>query len=81
MEFFLISLHMLLHVMNFRDRPIGRVIEVIAFGAVGVWFDSRLVNRTLCCQRVATAATFLRSCNAQALSRGNGPRHSSQLLA
>ena len=27
-------------------------------------------------QRLATAATFLRSCVAQALSRGDGPRHS-----
>ena len=27
-------------------------------------------------QRLATAATFFRSCVAQALSRGDGPRHS-----
>ena len=34
------------------------------------------VKSTQCRQRLATVATFLRSCVAQALSRGNGPRHS-----
>ena len=29
-----------------------------------------------CRQRLATAVTFLRRCIAQALSRGDGPRHS-----
>ena len=33
-------------------------------------------NPTKCRQRLATAATFLWSCVAQALSRGDGPRHS-----
>ena len=34
------------------------------------------VKSAQCRQRLATAATFLRSCVAQALSRGDGPRHS-----
>ena len=34
------------------------------------------VKSTQCRQRLATVATFLRSCVAQALSRGNGPRNS-----
>ena len=34
------------------------------------------LNRTQCHHRLATAAMFLRSCVAQALSRGDGPRHS-----
>ena len=35
-----------------------------------------LVKSTQCRRRLATVATFLRSCVAQALSRGNGPRNS-----
>ena len=34
------------------------------------------VNSAQCRQRLATVATLLRSCVAQALSRGGGPRHS-----
>ena len=34
------------------------------------------VKSAQCRQRLATAATFLRSCVAQALSRGDGPRYS-----
>ena len=34
------------------------------------------VKSTQCRQRFATVATFLRSCVAQALSRGDGPRNS-----
>ena len=37
------------------------------------------VNRTQSRQRLATAAMFVRSCVDQALSRGDGPRHSSTL--
>ena len=33
-------------------------------------------NRTQCRQRLATVATFLRSCVAQALRREDGPGHS-----
>ena len=33
-------------------------------------------NRKHCCRGLATATTFLRSCVVQALSRGNGSRHS-----
>ena len=34
------------------------------------------VKSTQCRQRLATVATILRSCVAQALSRGDGPRNS-----
>ena len=34
------------------------------------------VKSTQCRQRLATVETFLRSCVAQALSRGDGPRNS-----
>ena len=34
------------------------------------------VKSAQCRQRLATVATFLRSCVAQALSRGDGPRNS-----
>ena len=34
------------------------------------------VKSAQCRQRLSTAATFLRSCVAQSLSRGDGPRHS-----
>ena len=44
-------------------------------GRFGVQFPGR-ANRTHCSQRLATVATFLRSCVAQALSRGVGPHHS-----
>ena len=40
-----------------------------------------LVKLAQCRQPLATAATFLLSCVAQALSRGNGPRHSSHSSA
>ena len=33
------------------------------------------VKLAQCRQRLATAAMFLRSCGAQALRRGDGPRH------
>ena len=36
----------------------------------------RPVKLTQCRQRLATAATFFRSCVARALSRGDGPRNS-----
>ena len=36
----------------------------------------RPVKSTQCRQRLAIVATFLRSCVAQALSRGDGPRNS-----
>ena len=42
---------------------------------VGVRFPSGC-NWTQCRQRFATAATFLRSCGAQVLSRGDEPHHS-----
>ena len=42
---------------------------------------SGLVKSAQFRQRLATAATFLRSCVAQALSREDGPRHSLHALA
>ena len=42
-----------------------------------VWDSiSEPVKSTQCRQRLATVATFLRSCVAQGLSRGDGPRNS-----
>ena len=57
--------------------------RTIGIGGHEEWwirFPGRL-NRTQCRQRLATAAMFLRSCVAQTLSRGDGPRHSLHALA
>ena len=50
-------------------------VKVVAIGAGGLGFDSRVGQIRLYRQRRATAAMFLRSCVDQALSRGDGPRH------
>ena len=52
----------------------GLVDENIAIAARVLVF-SGLSNRTQSRQRLAIAATFLRRCAAQALTRGNGSRH------
>ena len=44
------------------------------FEKPGIRFPDR--SNRQCRQRLAIAETFLRSCVAQALSRGDGPRHS-----
>ena len=47
-----------------------------------VWgLNTGSVKSAQCHQRLATAATFFRSCVAQSLSRGDGPRHSIHALA
>ena len=38
-----------------------------------------MIHYYQCRQRLATAATFLLSCEAQALSHGDGPRHYSYM--
>ena len=52
------------------NRPVGVVVKDSAIGAVCLEFDScadKIVHN------VATAAIFLRSCAAKALSCGDGP--------
>ena len=50
--------------------------QVISTSEEGLWFDSRAGQIGQCLPRLATAVMFLRICVAQALSRGDGPRHS-----
>ena len=59
------------------DRPVVKV-EDIASGAGGLWFDSRRGQMGDSFARKAhhAAAMFLLSYAAQALSLGDGPRHS-----
>ena len=49
------------------------MVKDIAFDEGGLGFDSRGAQIR---HSIATAATFLRSCVVQGLSRGDGPRHS-----
>ena len=57
----------------------GRLAQLLSARYLSVrevWASiPRPVKSTQCRQRLATATTFLRSCVAQALSHGNGPRH------
>ena len=50
------------------------------FGIFWIRFPNRS-NWTPCCQWLVTAATFLRSCVAQALACGDGPHHSLHVWA
>ena len=62
---------------RFGSQLIGAVNNVIALGAGGSGHQfTGWSNRTRCCQRLATAAKFLRSCVAQKLSCEDGPCHS-----
>ena len=56
--------------------PLAQLLSAHAIGAVDQGFDSPLVESSQCRQRLATAAIFLWSCVVQALSRGDGSRHS-----
>ena len=58
-----------------KKRPVGVEVKNIANGAGGLGFDFRPGKQGTVSQPTArhTAATFLRSCVAQALSRGDGP--------
>ena len=61
------------------DPPVCSVAEHIAICAGVLEFDPQVIQVKHCVVNsspVATAATFLWSCAAQALSRGDGPRHS-----
>ena len=61
---------------NFTNRPLAQLLSAHAIGAE-VWGSSpKPVKSAQCRQRLATAATFFRSCVAQALSSGDGPRQS-----
>ena len=67
--------------MTELNLPLAQLLSAQAIGAEDLGFDSRAGQIDYragqqCRQRLATAATFLRSCVAQALSRGDGPRHS-----
>ena len=54
------------------NRPLAQLLSAHAIGAEGLRFKSRvgLVGT------VSPTARFFRSCVAQALSHGDGPRHS-----
>ena len=59
------------------DRPAVSSVAKRTLSVREVWGSiPGPVKSTQCRQRLATVATFLRSCVAQALSRGNGPRNS-----
>ena len=61
--------------------PVGLVVEDIA-SSTGVWGSIPRPDRNgHCRQRLATAAKFLRSCVAEALSFGDVPRYSLHALA
>ena len=62
-------------------QPASVVTKDIAIGAGGFGFDSQAGQMNTCRRRLATVAMFLRSCVAQALNHGNGPRHSLHALA
>ena len=57
------------------NRLVTSVVMHIAIEAGGLGFDSRASLIGQCRQRLVTAAMFLRSCVAQALNRGDEPRH------
>ena len=60
----------------FINRPVSSVAKR-TLSVREVWGSiPGPVKSAQCRQRLATVATFLRSCVAQALSRGDGPHHS-----
>ena len=59
------------------DRPLAQLLSAYTLSVQEVWGSNPgSVKLAQCRQQLATAATFLRSCVAQALSRGDGLRHS-----
>ena len=60
----------------FALGTVSSVAKHVAIGTGGLGFDSRNGQIRQCRQRLAAAATFLRSCVAQTQSHGDGPRHS-----
>ena len=66
----------ILHVIN-SWRPAVSSVAKRTLSVREVWGSiPGPVKSAQCRQRLATVATFLRSCVAQALSRGDGPRNS-----
>ena len=70
--------------LNYKANYAGQVVQLqpgdvefknIANGAGGSGFDSQANRINHSRQRLATAATFLRSCVAKALSRRDEPNH------
>ena len=57
-------------------RPVSSVVEPHAIGAGGLGSITGPVKSAQCRLWLAIIATFLRSCVAHALNRGDGPRHS-----
>ena len=51
----------------FYDRPLAQLLSAHAIRARGLGFKSRVDRIAQCRQRLATAATFLRSCDVHAL--------------
>ena len=59
----------------YKNRPVSLVAKhTLSEREVRGW-TTRPVKSAQCRQLLATAAMFLRSCVAQALSRGDEPRH------
>ena len=66
-----------LDILSSKLRPAVSSVVKRTLSVREVWGSiPRPVKSTQCRQRLATVATFLRSCVAQALSRGDGPRNS-----
>ena len=61
---------------EFFNLSLAQLLSARATGAGGLGFDSRVGQIGSERQRLAPAVTFLRSCLAQALSRGDWPCHS-----
>ena len=62
-------------------RSFSSVASQIVISAGGLGLNSLAGQIGTVSQWLATVAAFLRSCVAQALSRGDGPRHSSHAFA
>ena len=56
----------------FLNLPLALLLSAQAIGAGGLGFDSRATQIGQCRQRLATTVTFLRRCDVQALSCGDG---------
>ena len=65
---------------NLLTIPAGWRTIAICAGGLAVRFPGRS-HRTQCREQLATAAMFLRSCDVQVLSRGDGSYHSLHALA
>ena len=65
-----------------KDRPLAQLLSAYAIGGKSLGIKSRAGQiGAVSAQIGATAATFLRSCVALALSRGDGSRHSLHVSA